>query len=254
MRWLREWRKRRIMHAWQPDARLWKQTLSLPVLSGLTPAEQERLREKVILFLHDKSFTAAMGTEVTEPVRLQVAAQACLLSLNLDERVYEGWSEIILYPDEFVPHRQIVDEHGVVHETRYPMMGEAWHGGPVIFSAADVGTSAARDGVNVVLHEFAHKLDMQNGAADGLPVLHADMRVRDWADAFGAAYDDFCRRVEAGEDTVLDPYASEAPAEFFAVLTEVFFETPVILADTYPDVYQQMRLYFRQHPISRHFA
>jgi Mlc titration factor MtfA (ptsG expression regulator) len=80
------------------------------------------------------------------------------------------------------------------------------------------------------------------------------MRVRDWADAFGSAYDDFCRRVEAGEDTVLDPYASEAPAEFFAVLTEVFFETPVILADTYPDVYQQMQLYFRQHPISRHFA
>lgn len=147
-----------------------------------------------------------------------------------------------------------MDEHGVVHETRYPMMGEAWHGGPVIFSAADVETSAVRDGVNVVLHEFAHKLDMQNGRADGLPVLQADMRVRDWADAFSTAYADFCRRAEAGENTAVDLYAAESPAEFFAVLTEVFFETPVILADTYPDVYQQMRLYFRQHPLSRFFA
>lgn len=98
MRWLREWRKRRILHAWQPDARLWKEILSLPILSGLTPAEQEKLREKVILFLHDKSFTAVMGAGITEAVRLQVAAQACLLSLNLDERAYDGWNEIILYP------------------------------------------------------------------------------------------------------------------------------------------------------------
>lgn len=251
MRWLREWRKRRILQAWQPDPGLWKEILSLPLLAGLSTGEQEKLRERVILFLHDKAFSAAMGAEVTEWVQLQVAAQACLLALNLDERVYAGWREIILYPAEFVPHRQFVDEHGVVHETRYPLMGEAWLGGPVILSAADIDTSVARDGMNVVLHEFAHKLDMQDGQADGLPVLQADMRVRDWANAFGAAYADFCRRVEAGEDTVVDPYAAESPAEFFAVLSEVFFETPAILADAYPDVYQQMRLYYRQHPLSR---
>jgi len=251
MRWLRAWRKRRILRAGQPDARLWTETMLLPIFTGLSSTEIEGLREKVILFLHDKVFSSAKGAEITESVRLQVAAQACLLSLNLDERTYDGWNEIILYPNEFVPHRQFMDEQGVVHETRYPMMGEAWQGGPVIFSAADVEDSLELDGMNVVLHEFAHKLDMQNGSANGLPSLHADMRVRDWANAFGRAYDDFCRRVAAGENTVLDPYAAESPAEFFAVLTEAFFEIPAILAEAYPDVYHQMRLYFRQDPLLR---
>lgn len=227
MKWWREWRRRRILRAWQPDSRLWAEILAMPVFAGLSLAEQERMREQVILFLHDKAISAARGAEVSEKTRLQVAAQACLLILNLDEDLYAGWREIIFYPGEFVPRHQFVDEHGVVQESRHPLMGEAWLGGPLILSVADVETSVARDGFNVVLHEFAHKLDMCNGAADGLPPLHAEMRVRDWAQAFTHAYEDFCARVDRGDVVPIDPYAAESSAEFFAVLTEVFLKPPL---------------------------
>jgi Mlc titration factor MtfA (ptsG expression regulator) len=102
-----------------------------------------------------------------------------------------------------------------------------------------------------VIHEFAHKLDMRNGAANGLPPLHKNMARAQWARTFAAAYEDFCRRVDTGESTMIDPYASESPAEFFAVLSEVFFETPVLLKQCYPAVYEQMRLFYRQDPATR---
>lgn len=251
MRWWRAWRRQRILRTGELDPGLWREVLELPLFAGLDAEEQARLREKVILFLHGKTFTAVQGAVATARARLMVAAQASLLALNLDDGAYEGWREIIFYPDEFLTRHQYTDDAGVVHEVRYPMLGEAWLGGPVILSEADVETSVERDGLNVVLHEFAHKLDMQNGPANGLPQLHGDMRVRDWARAFGAAYEDFCRRVDAGEETAIDPYAAESPAEFFAVLTEAFFETPAILARPYPEVYEQMRRYYRQHPLKR---
>ncbi len=251
MKWWREWRRRRILRANNIDPALWREVFSLPPFAGLDSGELERLREKTILFLHGKIFSPVKGATASERDRLMVAAQASLLALNLDDDVYDGWREIVFYPDEFVPRHQYMDDAGVMHEVRRPVLGEAWLGGPLILSVADVESSVMRDGINVVLHEFAHKLDMQNGLVDGLPALHADMRVRDWAKAFGGAYEDFCHRVDAGEHTEIDPYAAESPAEFFAVLTEVFFETPAILARHYPDVYQQMRLYFRQHPLAR---
>jgi len=107
---------------------------------------------------------------------------------------------------------------------------------------------AADDGINVVLHEFAHKLDMTNGAVDGLPTLHQGMARRDWIAAFEPAFDDFCRRVDGGEETALDPYGAEHPAEFFAVMSEAFFETPGLLRDEYPSVYHQLQLFYRQDP------
>jgi len=102
-----------------------------------------------------------------------------------------------------------------------------------------------------VIHEFAHKLDMRNGAVDGLPVLHSGMSVETWAGVFNAAYLDFCQRVDADAETEIDPYAAESPAEFFAVLTEFFFEAPDVLFDTYSAVYEQMRQYYRQDPLTR---
>lgn len=223
----------------------------LPILHGLDATERARLREQASLFIHDKTFSAAGGADVDDATQLAIALQACLLTLNLDETGYRGWSEIILYPDEFLRAREEVDEAGIVHRSRDILAGEAWHGGPLVLSIADVAESGRADGVNVVLHEFAHKLDMLNGDANGYPPLHRGMDAAAWARDFSAAYADLCARVDAGEATAIDPYAATDPAEFFAVLTEVFFEMPRLLNATYPAVYSQLQQFYRQHPLAR---
>jgi len=161
----------------------------------------------------------------------------------------------------------VVDEAGVVHLTQDPMAGEAWLGGPVVLSYEDVALAADETarvaGYNVVIHEFAHKLDMRNGDANGCPPLHAGMSAAAWKAAFGAAYEDFCARVDRAEllpgvraqaalDALpIDPYGAESPGEFFAVASEAFFETPELLEPPYPAVYEALRLFYRQDPGAR---
>jgi Mlc titration factor MtfA (ptsG expression regulator) len=128
------------------------------------------------------------------------------------------------------------------------MRGEAWLKGPLILSGRDAMRSGALDGINVVIHECAHKLDMLNGDANGFPPLHRGMNAAEWSRVFSAAYEDLCRRVDAGHHTAIDPYATENPGEFFAVLSEVFFEMPVRLRQSYPSVYEQMTAFYRQDP------
>jgi len=252
MNWFARWRRTRILKRHPvPRADFETAVGQLPILHGLTAAEMNRLHETASLFLHGKSFAAAGGAVVDDATQLKIALQACLLTLHLDEASYRGWNEIILYPDEFLRQREEIDEAGVVHHSRDILAGESWLGGPLVLSIADVDTGGQADGVNVVLHEFAHKLDMLNGDANGFPPLHRGMDAARWADDFSTAYTDFCTRVDAGEDTPIDPYAAADPAEFFAVLTEVFFETPALLHAEYPAVYAQMRLFYRQHPLPR---
>lgn len=252
MNWFRRWRRARILdrHA-IPAADFDAAAARLPILHGLDAPERESLREAASLFIHGKSFSAAGGAEVDAATQLAIALQACLLTLKLDEDSYRGWHEIILYPDAFLRPREQMDEAGVVHRSRDILAGESWHGGPLVLSIADVAASGRLDGVNVVLHEFAHKLDMLNGSANGFPPLHRGMNAATWADEFGAAYADLCARVDAGEDTAIDPYATTDPAEFFAVLTEVFFETPQLLDTEYPAIYRQLQQFYRQNPLRR---
>jgi MtfA peptidase len=140
-----------------------------------------------------------------------------------------------------------VGADGIVHEFEDSVLGEAWEGGPVLLSwfenLDEIGD------VSIVIHEFAHKLDMTNGEVDGMPALHEGMRRQDWVDAIGSAYEDFCRRVDTGEETEIDPYAAQHPSEFFAVCSEVFFEAPDLLRDEYPAVYAQLCLFYRQSPL-----
>lgn len=251
MTWWRDWRRRRILKRVSVDADAWRAALAAPLFAGLNVAERARLYDLARLFIVEKSFSGAAGFAMDEITRLCIAAQAALLIMNLDPDCYAGWKEIIVYPNEFVPQREYRDQSGVVHELRYPLLGEAWQGGPVILSAADVDSSLRLDGANVVIHELAHKLDMQDGHADGLPPLHSEMRVKDWADAFKPAYEDLRRQVAQGRGTMIEPYAATSPAEFFAVLSEAFFESPAILAAIYPAVYAQMKAYYRQDPLRR---
>lgn len=222
------------------------------LLQGLGPQEEAALRGLAARFLAEKAITGAQGLEPDGTLRLAIAAQACLPVLGLGLEAYRGWHEVVVYPGAFLSVQRWTDEAGVEHEARRPLTGESWPQGPVVLSEEDLWAGAeALDGYNVVVHEMAHKLDLQNGEANGFPPLHPDMDRRAWTAAFQAAYGDLERRVEAGQPTALDPYAAETPGEFFACASEAFFEIPAALAEAYPAVYAQLRAYYRQDPLQR---
>ena len=183
-------------------------------------------------------------------MRSIVAVQACVLILNLDLDLYDGFETIVLYPGEFVPMWEYEDEFGVTHQYDDPLAGEAMHNGPVVLSWPDVQASGNWDeaGMNLVIHEFAHKIDMRNGDANGCPPLPRSIDPATWMSTLRNAYEDFGARLDRGEDTAIDPYAAENPGEFFAVLSEVFFADPALLDQEYPDVYRQFALFYRQDP------
>ncbi len=248
----KNWRRNHLLKRYPLNDALWQETVSrLHLLHGLTAEELARLRRWVTLFLQRKSMNAAGGLVLTDSMRMIIAAQACLPILNLDLDYYDGWVEIIVYPDTFVPAREYRDEIGLVHHTRTPLSGEAWHGGPLILSWHDAENIHTAHGHNVVVHEFAHKLDMLNGPADGFPPLHANMDRLAWSTTFSTAFQDFCHRITMGHTSSIDAYAAETPAEFFAVLSEVFFENPLALVSDYPKVYEQLNLFYRQDPLRR---
>ena len=248
----KRWRRNRILRRAAIDETLWRAVLErYPFVRALSAPERARLREWVILFLHEKSIAGAGGLAVCDEMRMCIAAQACMLILNLDLDYYRGWVEVIVYPDEFVAEYEYVDEDGIAHHVKEPMTGESWLEGPVILSWADAEQGGDGSGYNVVIHEFAHKLDMLNGDANGFPPLHADMDRGQWSRAFSAAYEDIRGRVERREHTVIDPYAAENPAEFFAVLSEAFFETPRAVLGEYGEIYRQLTLFYHQDPAAR---
>jgi hypothetical protein len=252
MGWFGRWRRARAARRKPVDAAAWAAVVQrFSFLRVLGADEQARLRDLVAAFLDEKSLQGAGGLVMTHDIELVIAAQACLLILNLDLDDYDDWVEIIVYPDEFVVDHEFTDEHGVVHRVRGPLSGEAWERGPVILSWRDAAASDGGDGYNVVMHEFAHKLDIRNGTADGFPSLHAGMDRSRWTQDFTAAFDDLQARLDRHEYTLIDPYAAQDPAEFFAVLSELFFERPDTLKDIYPEVYAQLAAYYRQDPLAR---
>jgi Mlc titration factor MtfA (ptsG expression regulator) len=249
---LRQWRRRRILSKSGLDDATWQRVAArFPFVARLNGDERARLKELVILFLHGKQISAAGGLELDREMRLGIAIQACILVLNLGLEHYDGWVEIIVYPDEFMPRHERRNEHGLVEIDEASYAGQAWLRGPVILSWADAEHAGDMDGMNVVIHEFAHKLDMLNGVANGFPPLHAGMNRQAWSQIFSAAYADLCRRVDAGERTEIDAYATTSPAEFFAVISEAFFELPDLVRAIYPQVYEQLAQFYRQDPASR---
>lgn len=222
---------------------------ALPFLGHLTIDERQQLRDMAREFIASKEWDAAAGLTLTPEIQISIALQACLPVLHLGLDRYADWVGIIVYPGDFVIPRSLMDENGVVHEFDDPVLGEAWEGGPVLLSWFDDRGDV--EGVNIVIHEFAHKLDMGNGNVDGVPLLPPDMLRQDWITYFESALIDFQQRVDEGEDTALDPYGAESPAEFFAVMSEAFFETPELLEDEYPAVAEQLRQFYRQNPAKR---
>ena len=252
MGWFTSWRRKRLLRNARLDQEVWREVVErYPCIRALSNEECTRLRDLTLIFLHEKSIHGAAGMNVRDDVRVAIAAQACILILNLGLDYYRGWVEVIVYPDEFVAEYEYVDEAGVAHWIEEPMSGESWRGGPVILSWADAEEAGRGLAYNVVIHEFAHKLDMLNGAPNGFPPLHADMSRAQWSHALSAAYEDFCARVDSARPLEIDDYAAESPAEFFAVLSEVFFESPDVAQRLYPKVYTQLAQFYRQDPAAR---
>lgn len=252
MGFFRNWRRRRVLQRQPIAATEWHAICdSIPLLAVLDAGERERLRARATVFLAEKAVQGVQGLELEENQRRLIAALATLPILNLDDDWYSDFYEVIVYPDEFIPRHEVEDEHGLVHVRHQPLSGESWPRGPVVLSWADVEASLALDGYNVVIHEFAHKLDMHNGDANGMPPLHRDMAPATWAETFTAAYEQLNDDLDAGRDTLIDPYAGEEPAEFFAVLSEAFFERPGDVREAFPGVYEQLYGFYRQDPLQR---
>ncbi len=257
MSWLgkiSDWRRRRLLQRVNLADELWS-AIAREVLGhySLSRDELERLRALTSLFLHAKAINAARGETLDEYQRAAIAASACLLILELDLSWYDGWVEIIVYPESFVARHEYVDESGVVHEAPSVRDGESWERGPVILSWADIRPDLRHpdDAYNLAVHEFSHKLDQLNGAANGQPPLHPGMDPAAWKNVFQQAYDRLNHELEQNREPPIDPYAAEEPAEFFAVASEYFFEQPHTLIAFDPDLYQQLRLFYRQDPASR---
>ena len=252
--WLSAWArwrdKRTLAQRAIPDA-LWQLTLlRFPFLSRRSAADVQRLRELATLFLADKEFSGAHGLHVDDEMAVAIAAQACLPVLKLGLPWYQDFKGIVVHADAVVAQRELIDDDGVVHQYEEELSGEAMQGGPLMLSWQDVAEagSSAEWGYNVVIHEFAHVLDVRDGAGGGVPAL-ADRAARErWLQILGDEYEAFCADVDAGMDTLLDPYAAEAIDEFFAVAAEVFFVAPDDLQQVHPLVYELLMRFFRQDP------
>ena len=230
---------------------LWHRALAAcPLARRLDPDRQARLRECAAWFLARKSFSAVAGAELDDLRRLLIALQATLPVLELGVHALRGWREVIVYPGEFKVQRSHEDAAGVVTEGDEVLVGEAWERGPLILSWADVATDLAQpwDGFNVVAHEIAHKLDLLDGAADGVPELPRALSRRTWIAVFQAAYDRHVRAVERGRRTAIDAYAAEGADEFFAVVSELHFSDPAPLVRAEPEVAALLTAYYGPAP------
>ena len=249
--WWRRWREARTLRDRAIPDDLWQLTLArFPFLAWRSDADQQRLRELSTLFLADKEFAGMQGLEVSDQMAVAIAAQACLPVLHLGLAWYDGFKGIVVHPDAVRARREHMDDDGVVHHYDEELAGEAMHGGPVMLSWHDVAGAgvSAQWGYNVVIHEFAHVLDLRDGLADGVPALPDRHARNHWVQTLEDEYKRFCASVDAGIDTLLDPYGAEAIDEFFAVAAEVFFVAPADLADQHPALYDLLRSFFKQDP------
>jgi Mlc titration factor MtfA (ptsG expression regulator) len=251
LRWWRQRREAAALRRRHIADDLWKRTLvRYPFLRDPADPGANALRRMTSLFLDRKEFSAVPPVKLTNDVVVAVAAQACLpvLRLRLGLACYDGFVGIVLHPDQVKVRREHLDEDGVLHEYDDVLSGEAVQGGPVMLSWRDVRASgrSAAEGYNVVIHEFAHVLDMADGLADGVPLLPPDIGRDEWTRTLDDEYRRFVAWVEAGGDTALDPYAAQAPEEFFAVASEAFFVNPRLLRGEHPAWYALLARFYRR--------
>lgn len=244
------WRKRRLLAT--PFAPEWQELLEdyLPWYPQMSAEEQQRLRERMLLFLDHKQFHPCGGMELDESMRVLIAALACMLVLRRGGTPYRGLRHILVYPGTFVAEREERNEIGLVSTVEKSLAGESWENGKLILSWDDVVRDMSRpfEGYNVVWHEFAHQLDSEDGSTNGAPVMSIE-RLHSWSEVFSREYAALQEAERTGEASVLDLYGAESPAEFFAVATETFFSDPESLQHYKPELFEELRRYYGSNPL-----
>lgn len=245
-------RWRRLHRRRQPVPKLWRTVLRkrVPLTRRLPGQLRRRLLEHIQVFLAEKPFIACAGMVIDDEVRVTIAAHACLLTLNQPDPFYPQLRQILVYPDSFRVRRQPQDEAGVVHAQDQVLAGESWREGQVVLSWVDVLESAGQshDGRNVAIHEFAHQLDQADGDANGAPALPDPSQQARWAEVWAAEFQALRARVAWGKPSLFDAYGLTHAGEFFAVVSEVFFERGADLARQHPDLHEQLVRYYRIDP------
>ena len=251
--WWRRRRRTRIVA--EPFPGEWEEIVRRNVsqFAELTESQQERLRRWVQVFVAEKYWEGCRGLETTDEVKVTIAAQAGRLVLGMENEYFERVMTVLVYPSDYYAQERRPGPAGTVIEGPDHRLGEAWHQGPVILSWPSV-LAAGRQrnrGQNVVLHEFAHVLDMMDHDIDGVPPLDSPEQYRTWDEVMRVEYERLVRRAEQGRPTLLDHYGAVDEAEFFAVATECFFERGVELAERHPQLYEILRGFYRQDPAAR---
>jgi Mlc titration factor MtfA (ptsG expression regulator) len=245
--------RRRARLRAKPVPEEWRRILerNLPVFNRLSPADQTELLGHTQVFLAEKHFEGAGGLELTDEIRVTIAGQACLLLLHRDTDYYPELITVIVYPSGYTAHEDrhigggIWEEGG---EDRLGHTGQRLSALVLAWDAVRHGAAEPDDGQNLVLHEFAHQLDFENQSSDGTPALATTGDYRAWARVMSAEFNALRRASYAGEPTLLDEYGATNPAEFFAVITEAFFERPRALKHRHPQLYAQLQRFYRQDP------
>lgn len=237
----------------QPFKKQWRKIIQqrMPYFRQMPVDLQLQLKQHIQIFLSEKKFVGCNGIEITDEIRVTVAAQACLLLLNRKTDFYPKLQTILVYPRAFVKEQHVVQAGGVTYREKVALSGESWKFGKVVLSWQDTldGADIPDDGRNVVIHEFAHQLDQENGKANGAPILGAGQTYQAWSDAFSAQFATLQKQASTGQPSLFDYYGATNPAEFFAVASEVFFEKPHQLHRGYPGLYQQLSQYYHVDPI-----
>lgn len=245
-------RRKRLRSAGVPPHWLKILERSFPLFAKLPQADQQELQSHIQVFLAEKRFEGCGGLQLTDEIKVTIAAQACLLLLHRQTDYYPGLRSILVYPSTYKVKEAEWSDHGVVTERDSSRLGESWHTGAVVLAwdSARAGASGIDDGRNVVLHEFAHQLDQEDGLADGAPILEGRARYVPWARVLRTEFERLQLESKQGRETVLDEYGATNPAEFFAVATECFFEKPHQLHRKHPELYEELRQFYKQDPMT----
>ena len=254
--WLSDIKRKKILATPFPSA--WERQIqnNIPYYLHLNHEEKKRLQNLIQIFIAEKSWLGCNGLELTDEIRVMVAVHACLLILALPNDYYRNVESIYIYPTTiFSPESSpgFFEVHTAPVQGAMPILGEAHHRGPVLLVWDEVKreTRDPEHGHNVVFHEFAHKLDMLDGSADGTPLLPTPEEYQRWSEVCSKEYLELCERVEHGRPTFFDSYAATDEAEFFAVVTETFFCKPENMKHQHPKLYQVLQDFYRQDPAQK---
>lgn len=223
---------------------------NIPHVRQLNDADRTELAGIVQILLREKRFEGLGGLTMTDEIRLTIAAQAAVLLLHRETQYYPTLKSILVYPQAYVAQTKNRQPDGTVIEGPSARQGESWYRGALVLSWSDVvsGASNPDDGHNVVFHEFAHQLDGEWGAMEGAPALNGQARYRDWARVLSAEYEELVAAVHRGHRSLIDSYGATNPAEFFAVVTEMFFEQFQAMKRNYPELYLEFQKFYQQDP------